>query len=280
MNILRVIKRSPTAINALKDLNPSVFRYYIDTIETQSAVVRDGLKPAFLGMLDELLRPDENNGEIDGNWSFFNPVNAQAVIGGTSAIINTYTGIKYIYRQAYQLMISPGILATLGTYSGRTFAYSLSTETGMPVYDETVDLSLITHGELTQDGQADQYVPIQTLGGTPRILPTFLSVGSGYAPIQPGEQGTHGLDELGIYRSLAYWDRTVDATDSAGSEEYYGILRESVSGFSFNTAKIMFSTTIGGEALARYNPIDLVCYAGLIKLHYAYRLNSTFEGEI
>jgi hypothetical protein len=279
MNILRVVKRSPTAVRALADLNPSVFRYYLDTIEIQSTAVRDGLKPAFLGMLDELLRPDDNNPNIDGNWSFSNPVNAQTVIGGIDTVINTYTGVKYIYRQAQQIMLTSLIPANLGGYTGRTFKSTFNPATNTAIYIETSNLDEITHGEL-QDGQVDHFLPIQDLEGTPRILPTFLSVGAGYGAIQSGEQGTHGMDELGVYRPLSYWDRTISATEAAGSAEYYGILRESVSGFILNTSKIMFSTTQDGEALARYNPIDLITYAGLIKLHYTYRLNATFEGEI
>ncbi len=279
MNILRIVKRDSSAINSLLDFNPSVFRYYIDSFEVKSEAVRDGLKPAFLGMLNELLLPDDSDSQILGNWSFIHEELAALGVGGQVETINTYTGVKYIYRQTVQTMLTTLIPATLGEYTGRTFKSVFNPMTMGSMYVETNNLDEVTHGELIQDGQPNQFLSIQNLGGTPRILPTFQTTIAGYGPAQQGEQGTHGIDEFNDYQPLAFWNETISGS-GAGQDEYYGKLTENNTGFVFNTKKILFATARDGEALKRYNPIDLITFVSLIKLHYEYRMGRTVEVEI
>ncbi len=280
MSILRVTKRDPSTINNEVDFNPSVFKYYVDRIEVKKESVKNGLKPAFCGMLDELLRPDEANYTLDGNWNFSDPTTASTVIGGTTTIINTYEGVKYVYRQATQILINAAVPANLNGFAGLTYKASLNPMTFASTYTLTTDLNEITHGELIQDGQANTIVPISNLGGTPRISATFRTTNAGYGPIQPGEQGTHGIDEFGYYRPITFWNETVVNETTQGADEYYATLTESNTGFTLNTKKILFALRDNGDALPRYNPIDLVTFANLIKLHYFYRYSTPVEAEI
>ena len=280
MSILRIVKRDPTAINTLLDFNPSVFRYYVDVSEVKKLSVRDGLKTAFAAMLDELLRPDSDNLEIDGNWSFYQNELAAIGIGGQAETINTYTGVKYVYRQAVQTLLTALIPATMGSYVGRTFKSTFNPMTMGSMYVETNNLDEVTHGELVQNGQANQFLSIENLGGTPRVGATFQTTNAGYSPIQSGEQGTHGQDEFQDYRPLSYWNETVETTTTTGGNEYYGTLTESNTGFVLNTKRILFSLSSSGDALERYNPIDLATFANLIKLNYSYRNSAPVEIEM
>lgn len=280
MSILRVIKRDPSTINNAVDFNPSVFKYYVDRIEVKKESVKNGLKPAFCGMLDELLRPDETNYTLDGDWNFSAPTTASTVIGGTTTTINTYEGVKYIYKQATQTLINEAVPANLNGFQGLTYKASFNPTTFTNTYTLTTDLNEITHGELIQDGQANTIVPISDLGGTPRILASFNTVDAGYGPIQPGEQGTHGIDEFGDYRPLTFWNDSVVNETTQGADEYYATLTESNTGFTLDTKKIIFALRANGDALLRYNPIDLVTFANLIKLHYFYRYSTPVEAEI
>ena len=280
MPILRVIKRDPSKINNQIDFNPSVFKYYVDRTEVKKESVKNGLKPAFFGMLDSLIRPDESNFVLEGDWSVSNLTTAETIIGGTTTIINNYQGWRYIYRDATSTMLTALIPANLNGYTGRTFKTEFNPATMGAMYIETTNLDEITHGELVQDGQDNQIVSIASIGGTPRISATFQTTNAGYGAIQSGEQGTHGIDEFNDYRPLAFWNETVTTTITLGAEEYYGKLTESHSGFTLDTNKILFATTPGGEALRRYNPTDLICFASLVKLHYEYRLGKPAEAEV
>ena len=280
MSILRVTKRDPSTINNDVDFNPSVFRYYVDRFEVKKESVKNGLKPAFCGMLDELLRPDETNYTLDGDWNFSNLTTAQAVIGGTTTTINTYAGVKYVYRQAAQTMLTDLISANLNGYTGRTFKTAFNPMTMGMMYVETTNLDEITHGELIQDGETNQFVPLENLGGTPRIGATFQTTNAGYGPIQSGEQGTHGVDEFGDYRPLTYWNETVESETTQGADEYNATLAERNTGFTLDTKKILLALGSNGDVLLRYNPVDLVTFAKLIKLHYSYRYSTPVEAEI
>ena len=279
MSILRIVKRDPTAINTLLDFNPSVFRYYVDVAEVKKLSVRDGLKTAFAAMLDELLRPDSDNLEIDGNWSFYQNELAAIGIGGQAETINTYTGVKYVYRQAVQTVLTALIPATMGSYVGRTFKSTFNPMTMGSMYVETSNLDEVTHGELVQNGQANQFLSIENLGGTPRVSATFQTTNAGYGAIQSGEQGTHGINEFNDYQPLGFWNETVTGSGDR-QDEYYGKLTENNTGFVFDTKKILFAMTIYGDALKRYNPVDLICFTSLIRLHYEYRLGKPMEAEI
>lgn len=280
MSILRVIKRDPSTINNEVDFNPSVFRYYIDRVEVKKESVKNGLKSAFCGMLDELLRPDETNYTLNGSWSFSDLKTASTVIGGTTTTINTYKGVKYIYRQATQTLINAAMPASLNGFTGLTYKASFNPMTFSSTYTLTTDLNEITHGELIQNGQANTIVSISNLGGTPRVLASFNTTNAGYGSIQSSEQGTHGIDEFGSYRPLTFWNESVTSETTQGSDEYYATLTESNTGFTLDTKKILFALKSNGDALPRYNPIDLVTFANLIKLHYFYRHSTPVEAQI
>lgn len=280
MPILRVIKRDPSKINNQIDFNPSVFKYYVDRTEVKKESVKNGLKPAFFGMLDSLIRPDESNFVLEGDWSVSNLTTAETIIGGTTTIINNYQGWRYIYRDATSTMLTALIPANLNGYTGRTFKTEFNPATMGAMYIETTNLDEITHGELVQDGQDNQIVSIASIGGTPRISATFQTTNAGYSPIQSGEQGTHGQDEFQDYRPLSYWNETVETTTTTGGNEYYGTLTESNTGFVLNTKRILFSLSSSGDALERYNPIDLAMFANLIKLNYSYRNSAPVEIEM
>lgn len=280
MPILRVIKRDISAANNDVDFNPSVFKYYVDRIEVKKQSVKDGLKSAFCGMLDEMLRPDETDFNTSANWSFGNRRVSAAIIGGTTTTINTYTGVKYIYRQATQTLINAAVPANLNGFEGLTYKSSLNPMTFTTIYTLTTDLNEITHGELIQDGQANTIVPIQNLGGTPRILASFNTVNAGYYAVQPGEQGTHGVDEFNDYRPLSYWNETYETGPTVNNNEYYGLLTENTTGFTLDSEKILLSLTDQGDALARYNPSDLAVFVSLISIQFNYRPGKPAELEL
>jgi hypothetical protein len=270
MTLLKVLKRDKNSITTL-DVNPSVFRYWVDGIEVRSEAMRTRLVSPFILMLNELVLPDPDNFTIKSNWSFSNPIETTSTIGGSNLIINTYEGVKYIYRQAVTTVITSPQPATLGTYTGQTFRRFFDMSMGGWNYQQTTDLDEVTHG---LDGAT--YQPIAFWGGTAPVEGITSSTPQGYYPVQGMEIGTHGKDGA-VFRPLSFWNE-IDSGSTV--TEYRGTLTESITGFRFDTDKILFNMTEDGDALERYNPIDLITFAELIKLQYQYRESRTFEGNI
>lgn len=277
MTQLRIIKRSVSSINLDLDLNPSAFRYFVGNVEMKRDVIKSGLKPAFLGMLDMLILPNPSDFQELSNWTFSSPLEALAGTGGNTETINTYDGIKYAYRSSIETQLTPLIPANLNGFAGKTFK-SVFQMTGA-IYIETSDLNEVTHAEFidTENGFDPEIVPLAVVGGTARKLATFNTTPSGYFPVEVGQTPTHGKDGF-AFRPLSYWDEIVIQPGPQG--EYTGLITEEKSGFKLDSKLINFNLTATGEALSRYNPIDLFTFAELIKLHYNYRENATFEGDL
>jgi hypothetical protein len=233
--------------------------------------MKDGLTTPFLAMLNELIRPDSENYEIDSSWSFSNPIETVSTIGGGSVTINTYDGIKYIYRPAITTVLTAAQPATLGNYVGAVYKSVFSMATFSTNYEITTNLAEATHG---LDGST--YRELSFWGGTAPVAETSNFTPQGYFPVQGLELGTHGKDGL-AFRPLSFWNEVVSGSTVT---EYRGTLTESFSGFVFDTDKIRFNMTQQGDALERYNPIDLITFAELIKLQYQYRESRTSEGEM
>jgi hypothetical protein len=269
MTLLKVMKRDRNSITAL-DVNTSVFRYWIDSVEIKTDAMKNGLTPPFLAMLNELIRPDQENYEIDSSWSFSNPIETVSTIGGGSVTINTYDGIKYIYRAAITTVLTAAQPATLGTYAGATYKRIFDMMAGW-TYQLTTNLNEATHG---LDGST--YRELSFWGGTAPVAETSNFTPQGYFPVQGLEIGTHGKDGL-AFRPLSFWNEVVSGSTVT---EYRVTLTENITGFVFDTDKIRFNMTQQGDALERYNPIDLITFAELIKLQYQYRESRTSEGEM
>jgi hypothetical protein len=269
MTLLKVMKRDRNSITAL-DVNTSVFRYWVDSVEVKTDAMKNGLISPFLAMLNELIRPDQANYEIDSSWTFSNPIETVSTIGGGSITINTYDGIKYIYRAEITTVLTAAQPATLGTYTSETYKRVFDMSTGW-AYELTTNLNEVTHG---LDGST--YREVSFWGGTPPVPETSSFTPQGYYPVQDLEVGTHGKDGL-AFRPLSFWNEVVSGSTVT---EYRGTLTESFSGFVFDTDKIRFNMTQQGDALERYNPIDLITFAELIKLQYQYRESRTSEGEM
>ena len=160
---LKVLKRDSAAINNAVDFNNSVFRYFADGSEIKEEKVKSGLKSAFLGMLDNIVIPDDFLYMNQGDWSFLMPVASDGSTGSTTVTTNTYTGVKYIYRQAQTTTTVPAVLATPGSYTGST--YRLNPLFAMGVGTEYVlepDLSKATHGKEIRS----IYRPLDYWGGS------------------------------------------------------------------------------------------------------------------
>ena len=268
MTLLKVMKRDRSSI-AATDFNNSLFRYWIDSVEVKTDAMKNRLITPFLAMLNELIRPDPENFELDSSWSFSNPVETSSTIGGNVTTINTYEGTKYIYRESITTILTAAQPATLGTYSGTTYKKVFSM-TGFS-YETTTNLNEVTHG---LDGAT--YKEITFWGGTLPIAGTSSFTPQGYYPVQGLEIGTHGQDGA-AFRPLSFWN---ESFSDPSAPEYRGTLMESISGFKFDTDRIRFNVTQTGDALERYNPIDLITFAELIKLQYQYRMDATAQGEI
>jgi hypothetical protein len=269
MTLLKVMKRDRNSITAL-DVNTSVFRYWVDSVEINAEAMKNGLTPPFLAMLNELIRPDPENYTIDSNWSFSNPIETVGTIGGNVTIINTYDGIKYIYRISATTILTAAEPATVGTYTGATYRRVFDMMSGY-TYILTTNLNEAGYG---LDGAT--YRELTFWGGTLPVAETSSFTPQGYYPVQGLETGTHGKDGA-AFKPLSFWNETVNGSVVT---EYRGTLTENISGFVFDTDLIRFNVTQQGDALERYNPIDLITFAELIKLQYQYRLSATATGEM
>jgi hypothetical protein len=270
MTLLKVMKRDRTSIAAL-DVNTSVFRYWVDSVEVKTDAMKNGLTTPFLAMLNELIRPDPENYEIDSRWSFSNPIETTSTIGGNVTIINTYDGIKYIYRDSVTTILTAAQPATVGTYTGATYKRVLDMMSSGYTYTLTTNLNEAGYG---LDGTT--YKELTFWGGTLPVAETSNFTPQGYYPVQGLETGTHGKDGL-AFKPLSFWNEVVSGSTVT---EYRGTLTENTTGFVFDTDRIRFNMTQEGDALERYNPIDLITFAELIKLQYQYRLNATATGEM
>lgn len=274
MPTVKILKRDASAVNNAVDFNPSVFRYFIDTQEIKHDYVRSGLKSAFLGMLDSVVVNDSSLFDELSDWNFIETVNAVIQSGGNVTTINTYTGIQYIYRQAVQTIVSPAIPATLGTYTGETYRYnSIAAMFGGPLYPIETDLSIATHGIENGTFQTFNY-----WGGSAPIAAVTQTTNAGFYPVSGSEVGTHGQDGSD-FMPLAFWNESFTPPVS-NTGEYTGKLIESKTGFSLDSKKIGLALSGTNEALQRYNPIDLITFVSLIKLHYSYRDSVLVETQI
>lgn len=269
MTLLKVMKRDKNSITAL-DPNPSVFRYWVDSVEIKNPGMKNGLITPFLAMLNELIRPDPENVEIDSSWSFSGSIETTSTIGGNVTTINTYDGIKYIYRSAVETVLTAAQPATTGTYTGATYKRVFDMMMS-DSYQVTTNLMEATHG---LDGAT--YRTLSFWGGSAPVPGTSQITPHGYYPVQGMEIGTHGKDGA-AFKPLSFWNESVSGTVET---EYRGTLTENISGFVFDTDRIRFNLTQEGDALQRYNPIDLITFAELIKLQYQYRLDATAIGEM
>ena len=394
MVLLKIQKRDASSINNTVDFNPSVFRYFADSSEIKLQSVKNGLKSAFLGMLDTVVIPDERLFNELGEWSFVDPVESTTRVGGVVSTTNSYNGIRWIFREALTV-ITPAIPASSGTlvingenklykiineefvlepnlnlathagiletfeplsFWGARAAYSVLTDPPRAavraagfentvllrrledsqgytwivdniygthvlnsdgvtklifssfagcragnigsdevrlfeadlgnysgetyilvdgVYNLEPDRAIATHGKLISD---ENVKPLAFYGGNTFTEAITTIIPSGFYPIANNEVGTHGM-EGSTYRPLAYWNESTTSPIS-GNGEYKGRLIESKSGFTLDTEKIALNLTLSGEALTRYNPIDLITFVTLIKLQYVNRDSATQQVEI
>lgn len=278
MTLLRVIKRSQSSINNNTDFNSSVFRYFVAGREVKRDIVKSGLKSAFLGMLDVFFLPNSSDFEELSNWTFSEAIEAVAGSSDTPQTLNTYDGIKYIYKEAVTTQIRAAIPAVLNGFTGRTFREQM-TMTGV-IYVETSDLLEITHGELLDPPNPSEITDIPNVweGAEPAYKAVFNTVPAGYYAVQGDEVGTHGKDGF-AFKPLSFWDELVSDTTTVQGE-YTGIITEEKSGFKIDSKSIQLNLTQSGEMLFRYNPEDVLKYIELIKTHYNYRVNATFERDL
>ena len=219
---LKVLKRDSAAINNALDFNSSVFRYFADGSEIKEEKVKTGLKSAFLGMLDNIVIPDDSMYMEQGNWSFLMPVASDGSTGSTTVTTNTYTGVKYVYRQAQTTTTVPGVSATLGSYTGETYKSNPLYGTGnAPQYVLEPDLSKATHG-ITRESNYERLTYWDGRGG----YPDELSVnGEIINPARAAERGTY-TGEL-FYRVGIEFFPTTDLYKAAWGvliDEYYSPL--------------------------------------------------------
>lgn len=393
MVLLKIQKRDANSINNAVDFNPSVFRYFADSSEIKLQSVKDGLKSAFLGMLDTVVIPDERLFNELGDWTFLNPVQATTQVGGLIYTTNSYNGIKYIFKEE-NTVVTQSVAASLGTFvvDGDSKLYrqvngvfvlepnlNLATHAGevavfqplsfwqgspasleleyparaavrgagyentvlyrqdlnSPDYDWIVDNTYGTHaksddginytsfynndgfagcspgwiggGDLIQiDAQMGSYTgltyklvngtyvlepslmtathglsineninPLAFYGGNPFSPTITTTTPSGFYPVTGLETGTHGKDGNALL-PLSYWNSDI-TPPFPNSIEKTGRLTDNRTGFSMDSKQINLALTATGEALQRYNPIDLITFVELIKLQYSYRDSATKE---
>lgn len=241
-------------------------------------IVKDGVKPAFLGMLDLLILPNSNDFEELSDWSFLNPILSTDGVGAQETIVNTYEGIKYIWKPAETITTRAAVPANLNGFTGKTYKGFYDMMTGQMVYTETSDLYEIQYAEFLNPPDEPEILDIHQVqpGAKGAIKPIYSTVAAGYVAIQGNEVGTHGKDG-NTFKPLSFWNETVVGSSAT---EYTGTIVEGKSGFTLDSKKIGLNLTSLGEVLPRYTPLDLITFAKLIKMQYDYRLNSTIEENI
>ena len=271
MATLKVLKRDKSAVNNDYDYNSSVFRYFVETQEVKLESVKSGFKSAFLGMLDTLILNDYDLFNELSNWSFIRPVAINAVSTGPSSTINIYTGTEYIYRAATSTVLSTGLPALRGSYTGLTYAWGITSQMTFGYVLEP-DLNKATHGI------DNMFRNLSFFGGRAATQDVLSTTSAGYYAIAGNENATHGKEGDNFF-PFSYWDRVI-APPVSSTDEYTGILRESRTGYTLDLTRIGLRLTLIGEALERYNPIDLITFASLIKLQYDNRSSVIKEAQI
>ena len=271
MATLKILKRDKSVISNDYDYNSSVFRYFVESQEVKLESVKSGFKSAFLGMLDTLILNDYDLFDELSDWSFISPVSINTVSTGPTTTINIYTGAEYIYRNATSTVLSTGLPALRGSYTGLTYVWGMTNQMTFGYVLEP-DLNKATHGI------QGSYRNLSFFGGRAATQDVLSTTSAGYYAIEGNETPTHGKEGDSFF-PFSYWDRVV-APPVSSTDEYTGVLRESKTGYTLDSARLGLRLTLIGEALERYNPIDLITFASLIKLQYDNRSSTVKEAQI